>query len=80
MLCVEINPLTVEPGDKLVTRHKKQFNAETGEVEAKVVNSHKIQKIERCATQPECIHIDGGCYDGRFSTIWVVDEKEKDDA
>jgi hypothetical protein len=33
---------------------------------------HKVQRVEPCEGKPECVHIDGECYDARFSTIQKV--------
>jgi hypothetical protein len=71
MLGIEENPVTIQAGDLIASRHTKKFNDETGHTDIIVrkEHTHRVKDSRFCPTQPEMWHLDGVCYDTRFTTV-----------
>ena len=71
MFGIEVNPFDVEVGDKLATKTRKTWEGPV------VLKSREVKGVMTCPTQPECRHIDGECYDARFTTLVIADDKKE---
>jgi hypothetical protein len=59
-----VNPAKIQKGDQIAT---SSYTDDFGNII--VTRSHKVQRVSFCKIKPEMFHIDGACYDTRFSTI-----------
>lgn len=66
---IEVNPASVLKGDSVAIRHHRSVDEKTGAKIIIVSKSTKVNYVGFCPTQPEFVHIDGECYDTRFSTV-----------
>lgn len=64
MLGIHVNPATLRPGDKIAT--KTQDIAEG----VRIIKTRDVKRVETCS-KLENVHVDGECYDTRFSTVVV---------
>lgn len=70
MLGTQVNPTAVKKGDKLATKHR--LNAD-GSIQ--VIKTRDVKRVEFCPGKPELFHIDGECYDTRFSTVVIANDE-----
>lgn len=64
---IRVNPISVREGQKIATRHQERFDGSIT-----VIKSRPVKKVEFCPGKPECFHLDGECYDTRFSTVIIA--------
>lgn len=69
---IELNPFQVEPGDMIATKFRKTYEG------IQILKSHKVRDVVTCPSKPECRHIDGECYDARFSTVIIADPSDNE--
>lgn len=60
MNATAVNPAQVRPGDEIATSDKATVD--------RPGKTRKVRKVEFCSDASK-IHLDGECYDTRFSTI-----------
>lgn len=69
MFGTEVNPASVMKGDTIATKWKERYDPETDSTRIAVIHSRKVKDVKFCPMQPEFFHLDGDCYDTRFSTV-----------
>lgn len=69
MFGIEVNPSLIQKGDTIATKHKDVYDPETDSTRPRVIHTRKVKDVKFCPTQPEFFHLDGDCYDTRFSTV-----------
>lgn len=66
---MEVNPASILKGDVIASRHKTVKNKDTGEPQIIITDTRKVKNVGFCESGNGFIHIDGACYDSRFTTV-----------
>lgn len=69
MYGIKVNPMTVREGQQVATKYAERWN---GNIE--VFKSREVKHVAVCS-KPENVHIDGECFDSRFSTVVIAKGK-----
>lgn len=65
----EVNPASILQGETIAKRTKTVKDKRTGEEKIIVLETTKAKTVGFCESGNGFIHINGGCYDTRFSTV-----------
>lgn len=61
-----VTPFSIRPGDTIATKFVEKAD---GTLIA--IKTRSVKHVDMC-NKPECIHIDGACYDNRFGSLVKV--------